>query len=304
MGSAILRAGEGLALSKIVQLCAVTTVLFAAVASCATSEDNLGATGGSGGVGGGGAGGTPDAAAGSGGSAATGGSGGTAGSGGSGAGEGGVLEGAADAPGCEKQTPDSTCGTWPQCGCDIGQKCDVIDFATGRAICSVEGTALPYQPCFSPGLSCLAGNACIGNVCKPYCDTLADCPGQNRQCIGVQYNDNGVAKPVPGMLTCTSGCDPINPGAICASNLTCSFTSQGNTTDCFPAGSATGPGACTATNASTCAPGYICVNNTVSYDCLKWCRMSNPNDCPTGQYCQGLSSAPVLNGEQYGVCTS
>ena len=271
-------------------------------AACAESENNLGQAGGSAGVGGlggsAGAGGSTDASS----EAGSSGAGGTSGSGGGGGSGGGTLEGASDVPSCEKQTADSTCGTWPQCGCDVGQKCDVIEYGTGKAVCSTEGTALPYQPCLNPGLACIAGTTCIGNVCKPYCDSLSDCPGQNRQCIGVQWSDNGVAKQVPGMFTCTAGCDPINPGTICAANLACNFTQSNVTTDCYAAGTATGPGACSQTNGSTCAPGYVCVNNNNSYDCLKWCRMSNPNDCSSPQVCIGLSSAPVLNGVQYGVC--
>lgn len=285
------------------------------LASCAASETDVGpTTGGSAGLGGTSGSAGADAAAGSGGQAGSGGSAGNGAAGGAGgvggaagsAGSGGsgTLEGG-DGAGCDEPTPDSTCGTFPQCGCDIGQKCDVIDYGSGKAICTAAGNALPYTPCFQPALACIAGSACVGSVCKPYCDTLADCPGTNRQCIAVQYNDSGVLKQVPGMFTCTSGCDPIAPGAICGPTLTCAFVQpSGPATDCFVAGNKTGVGQCSANDASACAPGYLCVNNAGSYDCLKWCRMSNPNDCQTTEFCQGLQSAPTINGVQYGVCSS
>jgi hypothetical protein len=281
------------------------------LASCAESQDDLGPTGGASGFGalGGaaGSGGAADASSdGSGASGATGGAAGSGGSagGGSGGTGGGSLEGSVDGASCVENTPESTCGTSPQCGCESGQKCDVTLLSTGKATCvGDDGTAPSYAGCFIPGLGCTKGNACVGSVCKPYCTSLADCPGQNRQCVPVQFNDNGVAKNVPGMSVCSAGCDPVDPGAVCASNLTCSFVQTGGYADCFPAGTAVGIGQCSATSANVCAPGYLCVDNSGSYDCLKWCRMSNPNDCASGQFCQGLQSTPVINGVQYGVCT-
>jgi hypothetical protein len=262
-------------------------------ASCAESQDDVGASGG---VSAGAAGlGGFDASAGSGGSAGVAASSGSGGTGGS------VVDAPVDLPACDLQTADSTCATYPQCGCDSGQKCDVINFATGRAICSTAGSAQPYTPCFNPGLDCVAGSACVGLVCKPYCDTPADCPGANRHCLPVLYNNGTTSTPVPGMLTCTAGCDPINPGALCAPTLTCAFAQQsGPATDCFPAGTKTGIGEC-ANNGSVCAPGYLCVNNAGSYDCLKWCRMGM-SDCQSPQTCGGLQSQPTFNGVEYGVC--
>jgi hypothetical protein len=261
-----------------------------------------GATAGSGGTGG--AGGAGTAGTGGAGTAGTGaaGSSGAAGSpaDASGGTAGGTLEGSTDAPQCNLPTPDSVCDTAPQCGCDPGDKCDVLDLATGDAICVSEGSVAPYQSCLFAG--CIKGQACIGGVCKPYCDSLADCPGANRECRPVQIDSGGTPVNVPGMSTCTSACDPVNPALLCGAGLTCSFNAGWASTDCFPAGTGQGIGACAGSQG--CITGYICVNNqsTGSQDCLQWCRIGNPNDCNGGGVCTPLQSAPTLGGQEYGAC--
>ncbi|MBK7581210.1 MAG: hypothetical protein IPI67_13475 [Myxococcales bacterium] len=278
--------------------------------SCGGSSE-----GGSGGSASGGAAGSGGGAAGldAGGSGGTGGIGGAAGGdaalGGSTSGGGGgidfdgaVLEGSLEASTCQLPTADSDCDTFPQCGCEPGQKCDVIDLVTGRVTCSVAGSSKPHQGCSALGAQCAAGSSCLGGACKELCETTANCVGANRECRQVESFSSGTAVKVPALFACTSGCDPVNPGLVCGTGISCQFV--GKSTDCYASGGGTGPGACTQTTGLACAPGYTCINTTQQtgkYSCLKWCRLT-ASDCPSGFVCKDLSSKPSLGTVEYGAC--
>jgi hypothetical protein len=216
----------------------------------------------------------------------------------SGGSAGGVLEGSLTEPACTPPTSESSCDTFPQCGCELGQKCDIVDIRTGHAQCFADAPVLPYQPCIGTSKEfCIRGTTCIGGVCKPFCQSADDCPGVRRECLQVELFSAGVATAVPGLFVCTAACDPIDPVGTCGPGLGCFFTSDsGPGTDCFGTDSAVGAGACAA--GESCAPGYVCVDQS---DCLKWCRVGNPNDCGTDA-CGGLLFAPTIDGVQYGVC--
>lgn len=217
--------------------------------------------------------------------------------------DGAVLEGSLDALSCLPPTTQSACDTAPQCGCEPGQKCDVTDLDTGKATCVDDGTVQPYHSC-NPFLArCKVGSACLGGACKPYCESDADCAGANSKCKQVELYKNGTSTLVPGMFTCTAGCDPVSPGLVCGSGLTCSFAGTG-TTDCYSSGTGVGAGACNQNSGLACAPGYTCINTTQQtggYSCLKWCRLT-ANDCSNGFVCKDLTSKPVLGGVEYGAC--
>jgi len=211
-----------------------------------------------------------------------------------------VLEGSLDATSCALPTPDSDCDTHPQCGCEPGEKCDIVDFGSGRVTCSPAGDAKPSQPCSTFGAQCAAGSSCLAGACKELCTTSADCAGPNRECRQIESQ----GQKVPGFFACTSGCDPLSPGLVCGTGLGCQFA--GTTTDCFASGGGTGPGACTQTTGLACAPGYTCINTTQQigkYSCLKWCRLT-ASDCPSGFVCKDLSSKPAFAGVEYGACFS
>jgi hypothetical protein len=276
------------------------------------------ACGGSSSTGGGGSGGTVAGSGGQAGSAGqaggsagqAGGSAGQAGGSAGQAGEGGgldldgaVLEGSLDAVSCTPNTSDSDCGTFPQCGCSFGEKCDVIAFDTGRAACVTDGSVFANQGCGTILGQCSAGLSCLGGACKPFCATSADCPGAGRECQQTEVNVGGQAITVPAMFTCTAGCDPVNPGLVCGSGVTCLFTG-GTTTDCYSAGTGVGPGACSANQGLACAPGNVCIDTTSTtgtYSCLGWCRLS-ATDCPAGYTCTQLNTKPTLAGVEYGAC--
>ena len=215
---------------------------------------------------------------------------------------GGVLEGAADAPVCRPPTPDSNCDPTPLCGCNVGENCEVLDYTTGRARCVTEGSVAPYQACGPFTGPCTKGNACYRSVCKPYCENDSGCPSPNQRCVPALQDDN--LTPVPGMRICSAGCDPLRPDVGCGAGLTCAFNqAQGNVSDCFVAGSGVGLNACV--GGAGCRPGYQCVRTQqMTLDCLKWCRMNNPNDCQTPELCTPLEGNPMFNNVEYGVCST
>ncbi len=215
---------------------------------------------------------------------------------------GGMLEGSADAPSCTAPTPEGRCDTFPQCGCDVGQKCDILDLMSGRTACTRDGVGLAFQACsqFSP---CAAGLFCLGGSCRPFCDTNIDCPGVGQECQEIQANFGGMPLTIPGARVCSAGCDPREPDLVCGPGLGCLMLMSG-ATDCFSVGTGMGPGACTGGGTLDCAPGYQCVDNAGSQDCLKWCRTNNPNDCDmmAGEVCGPLAMPPVFMGDTLGVC--
>lgn len=218
------------------------------------------------------------------------------------AGSGGTGGGSTDAPACTPPTPDGACDTFPQCGCDIGQKCDILDLMTGRTSCTAEGTSLPFQACstFSP---CAAGSFCLGGSCRPFCDTDNDCAGLGQECQDIEASFGGTPLTVPGARVCTAGCDPREPELVCGAALGCLLLNSGST-DCFAVGSGVGVGACAGGGTLDCAPGYQCVANGSSQDCLRWCRTNNPNDCDmtAGEICGPLAMPPTFMGDTLGVC--
>ncbi len=222
-----------------------------------------------------------------------------------GTGGGGFLEGSFDAPRCDPPTPEGTCGALPQCGCGVGDKCEIIDLKAGRTQCVRDGNALPFQSC-APFLNihCAAGSLCLFGGCKPLCNEASDCLGALSQCQPIRAVVSGMEVTVPGSKACTAGCNPVAPGDVCGPGMSCLFLDA--VTECITAGTGKGPGACSGGNASSCAPGYLCVGNpnTMAEDCLKWCRIGMATDCDTttNEICTPLTTSPTQDGTQYGVC--
>ncbi len=237
-----------------------------------------------------------DASGGTGGVVTEAGFGGTGGTAGTGGGSGG---GASCSP-----PSGSPCDTFPQCNCEAGLACDVVD-ETGATDCVAPGTIEAFRTCSGPS-TCAAGLGCVGGVCKPHCESGGDCsPGK---CIQVEAPGGG---PIPGFKVCTAGCSLTTPALLCGSGLGCfpdETTPTG--TDCAPAGTGTGVDGCTSSAGSAdptaCAPGYACVAGATAtnWDCRKWCRVGFATDCPAAGVCAGFPPGSELffDGLEYGVC--
>lgn len=233
-----------------------------------------GETGGQGGEGGSGGAGGDD----------SGGAGGSGGSGGSGG--GGVCE----------PPNGSLCDPVAQCGCAAGQNCDFLsgDGATG---CTKSGTSAAYAKC--DGASCQQGHSCVGGLCRPFCNTAADCPGPGRSCDQVVMVSGSAEAPIPGFLICSAHCNPMSPAASCGAGATCLAFGGNDQTDCFVAGTATG-GSCAAKQPDECAPGYTCAGTGPGDQrCRKWCRVGK-TDCGN---CMGFNTKVFVDGVEYGVCS-
>ncbi|MEZ4223130.1 MAG: hypothetical protein R3B13_19460 [Polyangiaceae bacterium] len=266
--------------------------------ACAQSES----VPGGGGLGGSDAG--DDAASGGSSGSATGGSGGffpDAATGGS-SGSGGSGAGPCTAP------VSGPCDTFPQCGCNPGERCDVGS-TTGETICVADGTVDPFKAC-SSGSACKVGASCVGNVCKPFCEKSTDCSGGGK-CIQVLSDAGGQGTPIPGFKVCTASCSLVNPVAICGTKAGCYPDTETPTgTDCAPAGVGAGADMCTGSdgkaNPTACAPGFGCVpgSSASNWDCRKWCRVGFSNDCPGGAACSGFAppNALFIDAIEYGVC--
>ncbi len=274
-------------------------ILAFAIFGCAQSESVPPGGGGGGGFDGGsdasgGSGGLTDSGLGGGGSggvdAATGGGSGSDGGGG----------GPCTAP------VSGTCDTFPQCGCNSGERCDVVNTA-GETGCVADGTVDPFRAC-AAGKFCKAGSGCVGNVCKPFCETKADCGAG--KCIQVLSDPGGQGTPIPGFKVCTAGCSLVDPVAICGLQAGC-YPDTGSPagTDCASSGVGQGVGTCTgagAANPTACAPGFGCVAGATAgtWDCRKWCRVGFATDCPGGATCSGFAPPNTLfvDGFEHGVC--
>jgi len=223
--------------------------------------------------------------------------GGSAGTGGAG-GEGGMA-GTGGSP-CIPPV-SGTCDTLPQCGCLPAENCDVYSLA-GETTCVAAGQVPPYNNCANFG-ECQIGYTCVGGVCKPFCDSTAECPGSSYRACDQVYSDT---TPIPSFKVCTQQCNPRAPlqntGAFsaCGPNTLCIATPSGSS-DCIgPAGTGVQNTACSAD--TDCSPGFACVAVDIGdVRCLKWC--TNDYECP-GYYesCEFLNTPLFAGTTEYGVC--
>lgn len=196
----------------------------------------------------------------------------------------------------------SPCDTAPQCGCEAGLACNVVD-ETGATACAEPGTASPFRAC-AAATDCQIGYGCVSGLCKPYCETIGECGAG--KCIQVQTS---AGADVPGFKVCTAGCSLVSPAAVCGAQAGC-YPDEGapTYTDCASAGTGTGVGACTDSGAAAptaCAPGFGCVEGSPgSWDCRKWCRIGFVTDCPGAGVCAGFPPGKQLfvEGLEHGVC--
>ncbi|HVW25054.1 MAG TPA: hypothetical protein VHC69_06760 [Polyangiaceae bacterium] len=247
------------------------------------------------------------------------------GSGGSSAGgSGGVTGSGGSSNGCHPPTTDGQCELVSRCGCASSQNCTYVGTTTK---CIAPGGTPMWSAC-AYNSDCPAGAGCVGGVCRPNCNTAADCgaPGATyRACNPV--TDDSTGKPFAGWEACTRQCNPMDPTntaadpafGACGDGANCivSATGVSGTTNCVAAGSGSPGAACTST--SDCSAGLLCELNNGTRVCTQWCRMGHEkDDCPSimcdsasGSMtiygtCNALANGAVGTGSgvvQYGYCT-
>lgn len=204
-----------------------------------------------------------------------------------------------DGNGCATQP----CDVLTQCGCASLESCDLNEGGTGTVCRGTSGG--------KEGASCDVAEACAGSYtcafvgdkgsCERYCAKDADCIAPRGQCATPLVDNNN--QPIPGVLLCTSNCDPTASGdSLCAAGWGCDLVNYGNrqAVDCFPAGTGTQGQACSAT--APCAPGYTCNGPSGSLTCRRICAPPANTGCPAPTTCAAYTPPFVVGGTQYGEC--
>lgn len=173
-----------------------------------------------------------------------------------------------------------------------------------------DGTVGPGGEC-GPTAACRAGALCVGvrgdgsGLCHPFCEAAADCPSGSR-CLPVVVSEGGTTTTIPGVRTCTSGCDLV-PTAGCPAGYGCAlFVEDPDAAflDYYAECAAAGPGQsgdpCSASTG--CSPGFQCLVR----QCTRICRVAmGDSDCADdpGTSCRANFEAPYLvEGFEYGFC--
>ena len=175
-------------------------------------------------------------------------------------------------PSCVPPVSGGECDTFPQCGCEPSQACEVAD-ASGTTYCRAANSVPASYPCNNIE-DCVIGTTCVGGGCKYFCNLDTDCEGYGAQCF--QVTGGTPAVPVPQMRVCTDHCEPWNQ-ASCHGLACYPLSNVGQipgTFGCVRAG--TSYTTCSAADPN-CAPGYLCMGD---YQCHKLCRVGGA-DCST-----------------------
>jgi hypothetical protein len=157
---------------------------------------------------------------------------------------------------------------------------------------------------------CAGGYACIGGACSKHCAIDVDCADIRRKCA-VTLQSGGT--PIPGVLMCSSACDPTDAaaGGFCPAGFSCHLSfidpdgdpESGDETTfatCNEAGAATQGQACA--NNLDCAVNHLCIGPAPT-TCVRMCTVAPPGgECPIGTTCVGLIPTMLIGGIEYGAC--
>jgi hypothetical protein len=218
----------------------------------------------------------------------------------------GSTGGGGDAATCVKDPPSNMCGVAPQCGCGVGETCDVQSNG-GDVACIASGTAAQGKACTTTA-GCAQGLSCAGNVCRPYCpagtaDAAACGLSGTTTCVYVGQ------PAIPNFHVCGIACDLVSPTACdpasAIATVGCVVDDKGNT-DCQKMGANTSGQTCT--YVSDCAPGFTCVGITfgdggTASECEQWCKVGTANACPMNKTCSGFQTKVIVGGVEYGSCS-
>jgi hypothetical protein len=172
----------------------------------------------------------------------------------------------------------STSSTGPACSpvglqgdCGAGQKCTVVDAATGEAGCIAAGVTADYAACLS-NANCGPGSWCDEptGVCKPVCGDTEDCTNAG---FGTCLQARLGGQLVQGMMVCTAHCSPtaLDP---CGADVNCVLSGAPNDSDCYLSGGKDGLDVCT--ESRECAPGLVCAPDGY---CVEWCPEAEIGQC-------------------------
>lgn len=203
-----------------------------------------------------------------------------------------------------------SCGLAPQCGCDDGELCDVVDANSGRSACVPAGNTPPYAACSFTTGECQAGYACIGGVCKELCDRDATELCNERpyeQCTSALTS---AGDPIPGYSFCQRTCDPRDPTAQnatfqpCGDGANCAPSTGGVSFCLIATGDGTQGASCsgpTGPDPFACAPGFSCVVFSSESVCMRNCAVGG-NDCERGLSCYSYTSPLGAAHLEIGYC--
>ncbi|MFO0661253.1 MAG: hypothetical protein U0165_15685 [Polyangiaceae bacterium] len=99
---------------------------------------------------------------------------------------------------CGGVTLNGQCNFDPLCGCGEHLNCVLADIVSGSGQCVPEGNTPDGAAC-SQLNECTRGSSCFGGVCRPYCESDAECGGGF--CMEVSTPDGAH---VPGLKFCMS----------------------------------------------------------------------------------------------------
>jgi hypothetical protein len=200
-----------------------------------------------------------------------------------------VIDAGVDGSICMPTVVGATCDAVKQCGCAAGKSCGVlaVNGTSAQLGCMNLGTIPTNGACTAD--TCVAGNTCVGSLCRTFCGKDADC-GLNGHCV-TAVTDDANAQPITGLSACFSGCAVDSDCATGCCRPLASAPGAGNL--CLTADACCAQtGASCATNGDCCGFAQseaVCVTEAAGGAI---CRAS----CTTGSDCQSGCCAPLTGG--------
>ena len=204
---------------------------------------------------------------------------------------------------CVPPAAGGDCTTFPACGCPAGQVC--YPSTTHVLACFAGNNLLEGADC-SSGSTCQAGLGCFDGVCRPYCNTDADCPAVAgvQSCLATYWDDQQTVS-ILGVKVCARTCDPAHPQSPRAPFLSCPAgfgcsPSPAGASFCFKASPLPTGSACTSD--ADCPAGNSCTGaSATTLVCKPYCFSSS--DCAAGATCQfAWITRQYAGSQELGYC--
>lgn len=122
--------------------------------------------------------------------------------------------------GCPASVPaGDECLTEPNCGCSQGETCRAM--VDGSRACSPVGVTGNQAQC-EDNSNCDEALACVGGLCRPYCDPTVGVCDDGSICLNVEYEGEAIE----GVGACLGNCDPVSPGTTSEGYAPCGLGAQ------------------------------------------------------------------------------